>query len=458
MIGGRSFVAQRFFLAPPRAVRPRELASSTPIDPDPDFSIKYVMIHLLIILLMFLNMIYFVIMMYQTPRNDFGRTFLSARMRLEGGSLYAVNDAIRWNREDGSEVLLKNLNPPHFHLLLLPFARLRTEIALGIWIVAGIACFAAALRAIGAELELKFDSYERSAAVLAGLSFVGTSAALAAGHMTGILMAIFTFSWIDARRGRWTRAGCLIGLAASIKPFFLIFFPYFWITGKKRAVAASSLAIVGSFAIGALAFGIDSYRDWIRNLLEADGWTSALGNASIDGLLSRSFTTDPRRHKTMYLDLQYYNMFRITLSALIGYASLAIARSEATTLRVDRSFAALMLAALLISPLGWTYYFWLPVAPIVAIAIDRVRNPAVVPDRFNRASAILFYAALPGLGMPTLPRVEAFAPRFFGYIIHNLYFFSLFLIWMSVILDAAGAIRRGAFNRSRSARIEKGAV
>lgn len=460
MIGGRFLPVPRFDQAPPHADRAGAFAATTPpIDARPHSYIKFLLIITLIVLLMFLNTIYFILMILQTPRNDFGRTFLSARLRIDGASLYAVNDAIRWNRDDGSEVLLKNLNPPHFHLLLIPFARLKTEIALGIWIVAGFACFIAALRAIGRELAIKFEEDERAAALLAGLTFVGTSAALAAGHMTGILVGLFTLAWLEARRGRSTRAGFWIGVAASVKPFFLIFLPYFWLTGKHRAAATCSLAIVGSVAVGVAAFGVDSYQEWMMNLIDADGWTNALGNASIDGLLSRSFTTDTHHHNMIYLNIYFYQSLRITLLILIGFASLAIARSDATRTDIDRAFAALMLAALLISPLGWTYYFWLPVAPIVAVAIDRVRNRGEFSDRFERASAILFFAALPGLGAPTLPRLEGFAPRFLSYLIHNTYFFSLFLIWMSVIVDSAGAIRRRrSFNRSPSTPIEKGAV
>jgi hypothetical protein len=49
-------------------------------------------------------------------------------------------------------------------------------------------------------------------------------------------------------------------------------------------------------------------------------------------------------------------------------------KSSAAT---DRAFAVLLIAAQLISPVGWVYYLWLAVVPVTAVALgqDRVRFP-----------------------------------------------------------------------------------
>ena len=66
--------------------------------------------------------------------NDFGKFYLSVQQFRHGVSLYAPNEAtlIPLSKDVSREFL--NLNPPHFHLIVLPFAFLPEGIAYLAWL------------------------------------------------------------------------------------------------------------------------------------------------------------------------------------------------------------------------------------------------------------------------------------------------------------------------------------
>jgi hypothetical protein len=57
---------------------------------------------------------------------------------------------------------------------------------------------------------------------------------------------------------------------------------------------------------------------------------------------------------------------------------------------VDRSFALLLLCALLVSPLGWMYYLWLAAGPLAALALahgERLGTATRMPVLSGREKA-----------------------------------------------------------------------
>jgi hypothetical protein len=54
-------------------------------------------------------------------------------------------------------------------------------------------------------------------------------------------------------------------------------------------------------------------------------------------------------------------------AVVIGLLSYLVVLADRTEESVDRSFALLMITALLVSPLGWLYYVWFVLGPAVAV-------------------------------------------------------------------------------------------
>jgi hypothetical protein len=381
-----------------------------------------------------------------TPRNDFGRGFASVESVARGDKLYANNASIPWRLDETHTIMLKNLNPPHFHLLLEPLVGLSERAALGVWMIAGLICLLLSIARIGDEARVDFSLVEKGAAALASVVFVGTSTALITGHMSFLLLLMFTLGWSAARSEKWTESGVWLGIAASLKPFLLIFGVYYLIVRRARAVLSFSIALIACHLIGIVYYGTAAYGDWLANLSDAGDWSFMPMNASIMGFLKREFTLNPIFPALAYLSPRTIRAIWIAASAAIGSASLLVAARKIEPIDVDRGFAIVMIAALLISPLGWTYYFWLPVGPAFALAYSRGREAnasSKPPQAAFLASKTLVFAALPGLAFPVFAATIAESSYTFSLLISNLYCFSLLCLFFACLIDGlARAIGR----------------
>ena len=86
--------------------------------------------------------------MLRIQMNDFGKFYYSARYFFEGRDLYASSPAtlILASALDGRQ--LGNMNPPHFHLLVLPISLWGPHVALAGWTIASIISLALAVRTL----------------------------------------------------------------------------------------------------------------------------------------------------------------------------------------------------------------------------------------------------------------------------------------------------------------------
>jgi hypothetical protein len=409
-------------------------------------SIAAACIPALIIITSFYDALLLTTMISWTPRNDFGRAFASVESVARGDKLYAYNASIPWRLDQTHTIMLKNLNPPHFHILLEPLVGLSERAALEIWMIAGLICLLLSIARIGDEARVALTLVEKGAAALASVVFVGTSTALVTGHMSFLLLLMFTFGWSAARSEKWTESGVWLGIAASLKPFLLIFGVYYLIVRRARAVLSFSIALIACHLIGIVYYGTAAYGDWLANLSDAGDWSYMPMNASIMGFLKREFTLNPIFPALAYISPRTIRAIWIAASAAIGGASLLIASRKNEPTAVDRGFAIVMIAALLISPLGWTYYFWLPVGPAFALAYSRLREAnasSKPPQAAFLASKYLVLAAIPGLALPVYATTIAESSYTFSLLINNLYFISLLCLFFACLIDGlARAIGR----------------
>jgi alpha-1,2-mannosyltransferase len=89
-----------------------------------------------------------------------------------------------------------------------------------------------------------------------------------------------------ATRGR----GLATGLAGAIKLTPLVFVPYLWLAGRRRAAAYAVAAAAGATALAFVVLPGDSVRYWFTELWHPEriGNLAGTGNQSINGLLLRS--------------------------------------------------------------------------------------------------------------------------------------------------------------------------
>ena len=181
-------------------------------------------------------------------------------------------------------------------------------------------------------------------------------------------MLLMTLVWRDARHGRWTRAGACLGLGMSIKPFLLIFVPYLILSRRWRGPAAAGLTIGSFFLLGLAVFGVENHRSWLQRLSTAHSWAWLPMNASLYGMLSRALTDNPMFNSLARLDDNCIRTIWLCLGIPAGLLALIVSTHRFFG-KADRPrFGILLVSALLFSPLGWTYYFWLPLGPIASLA------------------------------------------------------------------------------------------
>ena len=402
----------------------------------PRFAWKTAALCVLGFVLVLYNGVNLLLMIALTPKNDFGRTFFSAVAFVHGEEMYGRNPSIPWKLEDGSTIDLWNLNPPHFHLLLLPLVWLPTGAALVLWLLANGVCGYYALRMIVREAQLTFTPQQRQLALIGLLGFIGTASALVTGHMAFLLFGMVTLSWHAARHERWTTSGIWLGLALSVKPFLLFLVPYFLWRRQWRATAALAGTVLLCVAAGFAVFGVESHRAWLHMLHVADNWAWLPMNASVTAFLTRTFTTNPLFTPLGVATPNLIRTLWLCIGIPIGLLTYAVAFKDPSRRGVDRAFALMLIAALLLSPLGWAYYFWLPIGPLAVLWADWRRGtdgetacPAWTRRLFKLALIGLMYPLwCIGLGQPL---------RLGTALIASLYFWGLLLVWLALLIDGS---------------------
>ena len=386
--------------------------------------------------------------------NDFGRFYYSARLFLDGQDMYGPSPATPVVVAPNVTHAFLNMNPPHFHLLVLPFALLPPATALVSWTVASLLSLGVCLFLIVRELGVKLSVARLLWGLLAILTFAATGTIIATGQVSLLLLLPVTVAWLAARRGAWTQAGAWLGLAMSVKPFLFIFVAYFLLRRRPRAAVTALLVVAGAFLTGLGVFGVPSHVAWLR-ALEATDWSWAAMNGSILGALSRMLSESP--YFTPFVSAPgLVRPLWLCGAAIAGVLTLAAAWRDDSPEAVDRGFVLVLVGAQLVSPLGWIYYFWLPVGPAAALVANwleqrRERSASRSEPPLVRWRNLLLWTSLPclmwPLGLVTARQPSALATATLG----SVYFWGTVLFWAGVLVDQvrAGATRRPVVSDSQ---------
>src|SRR6266542_6104495 len=359
--------------------------------------------------------------------NDFGKFYYSARAFLGGGDMYAPSPATDLRFPEAPALQFLNMNPPHFHVLVLPFAALSLSKAAALWMAVSGCALVAALILIAREIDLAWTPKRLLILVAGTLAFAGTQAFFATGQLVMLLLLALTLAWLAARRGRWHGAAVWLGVCLSVKPFLLIFVPYLAATRRFRAL----LVLLGTAAIcysaGLLVFGIDAYQSWYRAVAQSGDWTWLVMNASTLGFFRRSFDVQPIV-TPLVVRPGCVTLWVLPAGMLVA-VTLAAAISDKTRGATDRAFGLLLVAAQLMSPLGWIYYLWLPAGPVAVLA----RSPQ--PPNVRRQNIVFAIIAAVGFCWP-IPFLPAFQPhRWATLAIASIYFWATLALWSWMVLD-----------------------
>jgi hypothetical protein len=165
----------------------------------------------------------------------------------------------------------------------------------------------------------------------------------------------------------WGWSGLFLGLALSVKPFLAILLGYMIWRRRWRAAAACLSAVVLCFALGLAVFGWENHLSWEHRLAVSEGWAWLPMNASLTGMMTRTLAAS-----VWYVPLANFSApalwtVWILLATGIGLVTIALTSRGITAVQVDRDFSLLLIASILLCPLGWIYYLWLALPPLLAL-------------------------------------------------------------------------------------------
>ena len=265
-----------------------------------------------------------------------------------------------------------NLNPPLLWLVVAPFTRLPVSVAYAAWTIMSLCLFGVTARIAASAIRVPLIDI-----AVVVLSLTGTAFELHLGQISFVLLVPFTAAWLLDRSGRPTAAAACMGVLCALKPFFGLFVLLMLWRREWRALLACVGAALSAAAVGWVLAGTEGYLAWISNIRHVT-WTWHIFNGSVWGAGARLFNL-----QDMVLMVQWTPLSESRAAALaVGVAGTAlvvmalwrsIGRAD-----IDRTYAAVSLAALLVSPLGWNYYLATVFGPVLA-TVSRRPSPWLWP-------------------------------------------------------------------------------
>jgi hypothetical protein len=261
------------------------------------------------------------------------------------------------------------LNPPFFTLVMLPLGLFSYATSLWIWSIISLACGALSILILRKTLDtVTFSVNNTLALLLACFVYYPTFANIQFGQMALLLMPLVTGAWLAARNKNHIRSGILLGVAASLKPFFGLFIFYFIVRREWRALFCFLSAIIVCALLAALPLGLKIYGEYYH-ILQSVYWYSANWNTSLYGFLLRLFGSTEHNAALIALPWLAPKLFGLLTILILGIFCKFLLSNNLINdkIKTDLDFSIAIVTMLLLAPLSWLYYFPLLIIPMIVL-------------------------------------------------------------------------------------------
>ncbi len=262
-----------------------------------------------------------------------------------------------------SLALSHNLNPPVLTLLTLPLVPLDLRTAYYVW------CAGQVGLALLAGFTLLRQAAARAGFVIVLCVYYPVLANLQIGQMGLLLFALLALYWHAAEQGQVRRAGVLLGLALLLKLFVGLIFVWLLLQRRWAILIYGAAVWAVGMGLGLLLFGVANHRDW----LDVVTTYSAGGlnwNASLYGVVQR-YTGGMPLPALLPLTLSF---------GLVAVVWLNQQRQHPASFSLGIALCCPLM--LLLTPLGWIYYF--PVLLLSALILWQQSENLPHPQPFRR--------------------------------------------------------------------------
>jgi hypothetical protein len=382
--------------------------------------------------------------------SDFFRVYQSVLFYFSGQDLYGPI-IVKRGLMDYVKVTA-NLNAPFLMLLVLPLHIFNYAKAFVIWNVVSVVCMV-----LGAILAIRiFPQWRKNTLpiLVLFLVFFPNLASLIYGENSLLLFLIVTGAWVLARKNKDIPAGVLIGLACALKLFCGLFLIYFLCVKRYRLVWISVLTLMGTVLVGGCFFGLHAYSAF-HSSLNSIFWYADTWNVSFYGFFMRIFS-GAEQNAPLVMAPSFVPI--LTAICSLGLLTVLVWKwRQWGEQQFDRGFSLVIVSMLLLSPLGWIYYFpllFIPYLVIVSEENDSVhlvvcgllllstRMPHLVYSALIQTPLQIFWAGGVGfyvlLGLfvllsQTYPKKRWLSPRWWGWIYVGIFAPALSLLLLSFV-------------------------
>lgn len=390
--------------------------------------------------------------------SDYGKFYHSQRLMIEGKNIYSPIYFIKNENatKSGHALLAKpesnpkqairlagNLNPPFFTLISFPFAYLSYKQALLLWTFFSILAGCLSILLIQQKLDLA-SLYSLPACLLLLIAFISyfpTFVTLQFGQVSLLLLPLLVLSWRAAHEHKNIRAAVFLGLATSLKPFIALFFLYFLIRKEWRALLIFSLTILVCAFIAGVFFGVNTYYAYYK-VCHQIAWAASNWNVSIYGFLLRLLGGSEANIPLIPLHSLFIEayFFLSGLLLLVLYWFLRPLHGVDPQKKTDLDFSFILIAMLLLSPLGWIYYF--PFLSIPFLLLWNFSKKGFYPLAFPLLLATLLL--LSNIPITLIPTNQIKANNVLPVFLGSMLYFTVLLGLMSLLFVARQGLKKQA--------------
>jgi hypothetical protein len=311
---------------------------------------------------------------WHTLGTDFPNYYLTARLTKEHYDTTRIYEWIWLQRQKDHRAIdqrIVGMVPitPFSTVVVYPFASMPALAAKHCWLILNLGLLLATFALLRSMTALSW----RHVFLIAALSQPLRVNFLLGQYYILLLFLLTLGCWLYLHQKRFT-AGLLVGLAAGLKIFPIIYLLYFLRKRDWRAFAGGVIASLGSFALSILLFGWELNRTYIAQVLPATFRGEALAPydlraASLPSLLHRLFIYEPQLnpHPAVNVPWMFSILHPLLQMAVVAPAILLAVPGEYCSRRVRLEWAAVLLASLAISTSAASYLFTLLILPVVLI-------------------------------------------------------------------------------------------
>lgn len=284
-----------------------------------------------------------------------------------------------------------NLNPPIILLLVYPLTYFTYPIALNIWLIFSITLgLIGAWVTFGLVFSQSFIKKNWLSLYIAYLLLFSTITCLDANQVGTLLMVCLMLGYYFYLKNYDYAAGVLWGFIITLKLFPGLLLFYVLRQNRLKLFAIMLGTIAFSFLIPLLIYGIRVYSQFY-SALTSIAWYEHSWNASVLGFIHRVFI------EIQHIDwiIPAYIMAALVLLSIYLYSLTADNDQEQIN---HQPFCLTLVMMLILSPLGWIYYFSILLFPLLLIWAKIIKEKGQSSQTATLWLTSLFFLNFPSAG------------------------------------------------------------